>query len=266
MLSFAVTVPSVSEILQKSVNVTQQDWKEAPNFSFIDREVEAKHGHAEHTKTYQVLMIDGSPYNKLIAINDVSLSMQEQQQEAQKLEREIDKRQHESNADRKRRISKYVRQRNQDRRMLTEMVKAFQYSLVSEDKLAGHKVWVLNATPKQAYVPHNREGRILQRMRGNLWVDQSTYHWVKVEAQVVKPVSMFGFLAKVKPGTRFELVQAPVTGAIWQPRRFLVNVEATALGFLNENSHEEDTYRDYRPMSETMAQLLGTKASPVAGN
>jgi hypothetical protein len=57
---------------------------------------------------------------------------------------------------------------------------------------------------------------------------------------------MYGFLAPVKPGTRFELDRSPVSSGLWLPKRFIVTVKATALGIRNENSHNEDDYSDYR--------------------
>ena len=37
-------------------------------------------------------------------------------------------------------------------------------------------------------------------MKGRLWVDKAGYHWIKVKAEVIKPVSYALFIAKV--GTR----------------------------------------------------------------
>lgn len=48
-------------------------------------------------------------------------------------------------------------------------------------------------------------------MRGTLWIEKSTFQWVRVEAEVFRPVSIEGFLAQVQPGTRFLLDQAPVS-------------------------------------------------------
>ena len=112
---------------------------------------------------------------------------------------------------------------------------------------------MLNATPKPGYVPHNHEGKVLMGMKGRLWIDQVTYQWVKVEAQVVRPVSFFGFFARVGPGTRFVLEQEPVNDNLWLPKHFSVNVVASAFGFIDESSTEDDTYRDYRPTPKAVA-------------
>ena len=102
-------------------------------------------------------------------------------------------------------------------------------------------------------------GRVLKGMKGRLWIDKATDQWVKVHAEVVKPVSFYGFLAKVGPGTEFDLKQAPVAGDVWMPQAFNVSVRASALGFFSENSDESDTYRDYQPMPQASALLQSTK-------
>ena len=247
--------PNPHEIIQRSIAANQANWKEAPNYSFVERDVESKHGSVKTIKTYEVLMIDGSPYNKAIAINDRPLSAQEKALEEQKLQQEIQKRQRESSRERSRRMAKYMRERNQDHAMLKEMAEAFTYTLTGEDKVNGHDVWVLEATPKPGYQPRSREAKVLTGMKGKLWIDKATYQWAKVDAQVFKPVSFYGFFAKVGPGTRFVLEQEPVTRDLWLPKHFSVKVNATALGFINENSAEDDTYRDYRPMPKAMAEL-----------
>jgi len=245
--------PTSDEIIRRSVAATDADWQEAPNYSFINRVAESKHGARRGLKTYDVLMIEGSPYNKVIAVNDNPLAAGERAEEERKLQREIYKRQHESNRERSHRIAKYKRERDQDHVMMKQMVEAFDFTLSGEEHLADRGVWVLNATPKPGYIPHNHEGKVLMGMKGKLWIDQATYRWVKVEAQVVRPVSFFGFFARVGPGTRFVLEQEPVNDNLWLPKHFSVNVVASAFGFIDGSSTEDDTYSDYRPMPKAEA-------------
>ncbi len=257
---FAIAAtPNAEEIIRKSVAVTKSDWAQAPKYSFLERDVESKRHDPRMARTYRVLMIDGSPYNLVTAINDRPLSAYEKAAEQRKLEREIGKRQNESARERERRIEKYHRESEHDHQMLQEMVDAFQFHIAGETQVDGYNCWVMDAEPRPGYEPDDREGRVLKGMRGRLWIDKATYQWVKVHAEVVKPVSFYGFLAKVGPGTEFDLKQAPVAGDVWMPQAFNVSVRASALGFFSENSDESDTYRDYQPMPQASALLQSTK-------
>ena len=248
----------VRAIIQRSVAANEMDWKAAPNYSFVERDVEVKGGR-QTTKTYQVLMIEGSQYNKVIAINDKPLSAAQQAQEAKKLQQEIAHRHGESSGARAKRVAKYNRERQQDRALLQEMANAFDFKLVGDQKVNGREVWVLDATPRKGYQPKSRDAKVLTGMRGKLWVDKKDYQWVKVEAEVFRPVSFGLFVAKVRVGTRLALEQAPVSASIWLPRHFRVDLTTSILGF-GRNSIDDETYRDYRPNSSSaIAQVPAHK-------
>lgn len=258
-VSTLTAAPNPEEIVRTSVEAIRADWEQAPKYSYLERDVESKRHSTPVAKTSRVLMIDGSPYNFVTAINDQALSPDEKASEQLKLEREIARRQKESERDRQRRIAKYQKESDRDHEMLKEMVDAFEFHLTGEAQVDGHACWLLAAEPKPGYQPNNHEGRVLKGMKGQLWIDKATYQWVKVHAEVVRPVSFYGFLAKVGPGTEFDLEQAPVADGVWMPKEFRVQVRASALGFLSENSTEHETYRDYQPMPQTSALLQSTK-------
>ena len=244
---------NVEDIIRKSVAATDANWKEAPKYAFHERDVVSKKDQAKGIKTYEVFMIEGSPYNKLIAENDHPLSKEEQQAEEQKFRTEVASRQNETPRERKRRIAKYQKERFQDQAMMREMAEAFNFKLVAETKMDGRDVYQFEATPKPGYVPKTRDTKVLTAMKGTLWINKETNQWVKVEAQVTHPVSFYGVFAKVGAGTRFELEQVPVGGNIWLPKHFAVRVNASALGFINENSTDDETYSNYRPNSQALA-------------
>jgi hypothetical protein len=251
--------PDPQEIVRKSVDAIREDWAQAPKYSYLERDVDSKRDNPAMAKTYRVLMIDGSPYNVVTAVNDQPLSPDEKASEQRKMEREIAKRRNESERERRRRIAKYVKERDRDHGMLQDMVNAFKFHLTGEANVDGHACWVLDAEPMPGYEPVNHEGKVLKGMKGRLWIDKATNQWVKVHAEVVKPVVFFGFLAKVGPGTEFDLEQEPVADGLWFPKMFNVRVKATALGLFSENSNDNEVYRDYQPMPQASALLQSTK-------
>jgi len=257
-ISWAATIPSpnIRQIVQQSEQAIAADWSHAPEYSYIERDVESKRDLRPSVKTYQVLMIDGSPYNRLIAVDDKPLPSAQQAQEVRKLQYEIQERQQESERARQKRIEKYLRERHQDSALLKGMMSAFDFRLVGQETLDGHECWVLDATPKPGYEPTSRETKVLKGMRGRMWIDEASGQWVKVQAEVVQPVSFYGFFAKVRPGTRFVLEQEPVTAHLWLPKHFSTHVSASALGFFNEDSVDDETYSKYEPMSQTLSQLV----------
>ena len=255
--SAASPQPDTSEIIRRSVQEIEADWKQAPEFSYHERDVESKHHAPPTIKTYEVLMIDGSQYHRLTAINDRPISTDEQAEEENKLRAEILKRGNESERERRKRIARFLKERDQDHAMLKEMVDAFDFRPAGEANINGHDCWVFDAEPKPGYQPKTRETKVLSGMQGKLWIDKRQYQWVRVEAEVMRPVSMYG-IARVGPGTRFFLEQAPVAGNLWLPTHFSVSVKASALGFINEDSLDDETYHQYKPMPK-VAELEANK-------
>ena len=240
----------VSDIVRKSIAANTADWRAQPEYSHRELDVKTKGSsnggtRVEQSRTYEVTMIEGSPYYRLIAINNEPLSRAQEQQERTKLSREIRHRQDESASDRQTRIDKYQNERSEEHLLMQQMVSAFEFRYAGEQQVEGADCYVLDAIPNPDYRPSVERARVLTGMKGRLWIDKAHFHWAKVEAEVTKPVQFALFIAKVKPGTRFELDQAPV-GDVWLPKSFTESVNATVLGFYGMHSTDEEHYSDYR--------------------
>ena len=190
-------------------------------------------------------MIDGSPFNKLVAINGEPLPPAAASEQERKLRDATERRLRESSRARAKRIAQYQRERRQDHALMAEMIKAFDFKLDGEDTIRGHRCFVLEATPRPDYQPVSRDTRVLKGMRGRMWVDAQQYQWVKVQAEVFRPVAFGLFIAHVEPGTRFLLEQEPVEDRIWLPSHFIMHVKARIL-FASRNYTDDETYVDYR--------------------
>jgi hypothetical protein len=237
-------------ILQKSAAASEADFKAAPQYNYKQRE----HTSAG-TKTFAVTMLDGSPYERLIALKDEPLSAAQIAEESKKQKRAEAQRRSESTAQRKRRIAKYEHDRAQERQMMAQLTKAFDFKLVGQINLRGFTVWDLKATPRAGYRPPNLETQVLKGMEGELWIDQASYRWVKVTAKVIHPVSIAGFLATVQPGTQFEVEKSPVSDGIWQVTRFTMQSRARVLGIFSHNGAEADTFYDFEKVQGNAPRL-----------
>jgi hypothetical protein len=133
-----------------------------------------------------------------------------------------------------------------------QMTQAFEFELKGAQLVAGREVYVLAATPRRGYRPPNNQARVLTGMKGELLIDRQTFQWVKAEAQVTRAVSIGGLLARVEPGTRFELRQAPVAPGVWMPTCFAIKSSARVLFVIPRNTDERSTYFNYRkaPVTE----------------
>jgi hypothetical protein len=240
-------------IIERSVQANAEDWNAAPQYDYFERDGDPKGG----SKTYETLMILGSPYQRLVAVNDEPLPPEQRAQEERKLQAAILARKRESPQEREQRIAKYEQERKRDQLLLEQMTKALDFQVVGEQTLETNEVCVLKATPHSGFVPSNREAKVLTGMEGKLWIDTKTFQWIKVEAHVIHPVSIEGFLAEVEPGTRFELERMPVEDGIWLAKHFEMKSKAKILFFFTRKTQANETFYGYHKATPAEGGVAG---------
>jgi len=234
----------VNEIIQRSVQANEADWKVQPEYNYCNEVRESG-----HTKMFDVLMIEGTPYHRLVAVDGKMPSPQQTAEQEKKLKQAIASRHNETPQQRANRIAEWQRSQERNHLMIEQLTKAFNFKLEATRELDGHHVYELTATPRPGYQPPNKETKALTGMEGKLWIDQKSSQWVRVQAEVVRPVSIEGFLARVERGTRFQLNQAPIEPDVWFPTYFSMKSRAKIFFLIPHNDEEEDRYFDYRKAS-----------------
>ena len=235
--------PAVEDLVRQSVQAIHEDWAKAPGFDFCEVDQAGK-----DSRTYQVLMISGSPYSRLIAVNGTVLSPEMQAKETEKLAATTRQRQEETPEAHQRRVAQYEKERRRDQQLLEELTNAMTFTLIGPETVTSHETYVLDAKPRRGYVAKSMMTTVLKGMQGRLWVDQASFRWVKVKAEVVHPVTIEGFLARVEPGTEFELEETPVGGPLgtWMASHFAMRAHARILGLFPKSSMQDETYFHYK--------------------
>jgi len=253
---------NVPDLLQRATITMRTDWNAFPGFAFVERDAETSN-HKTKVTTNRVFMIEGSDYYMPVAVDDKPLTEDQLDEQRAKLVEESYRRSHETESQRRRRSDRYWKERNQTGILLGEYLKAFDFTAVGEEVLNGHSTCVLDAKPRVDYRPPNREAKILTGMQGRLWIETEGFHWVKAEAEVLKPVSILGVAVRVLPGTHMELSMATVTPSLWLVSSFSVSVKASIVWMSTERS-EVTSWADYQPAAAALEHEL-RRASSSSG-
>jgi len=244
--------PDIQQIIQKSVATNQADFKAATDFNWTETDRTAK-----GSKTSRVTMIEGTPYYRLIALNGKPLSEAQSAQEEKKRQQVTAQRRAETPEQRQARVDKFEKERKRDNAMMDQLTQAFRFTMIGQRRVRGYSVYVLKAAPRPGYKPPSMETQVLTGMQGELWIDKTSFHWVKVTAQVIHPVSIEGFLAEVEPGTRFELENRPVgNGGVWEASHFSMRSNAKVFHLFTRESNDDENYFDYQPVSASADKSL----------
>ena len=238
------------EIVRKSVELDQSNWQRMKDYTWIARQTDRvldSRGQVKSQKTeeWETVVIYGEPHHRMLERNGQPLSPEEQRKEQEKLDQAVAKREHETGSQRVRREADFEQQRQKDREFLREVPDLFDFKLLGEEKIDGHEVWVIAATPRPGAQPKRGDAKPLLKVRAKVWIDKSEYQWVRLEAETTATISFGLFIARLAPGARLEFEQTRVNDEVWLPKREVVR-GAARLGLVKKLAGEEETtWNDY---------------------
>lgn len=249
------------QLMQHSAQLTRSDWQHVVDFDYC---VTIRDG--EQTRTYAGSMLEGSPFEQLVAVNGVPVSEQRLREETAAIGGEDKRRRRESTEERTQRIAQYEKEQQRNQTLLNELIKAFQFEWTGTAAIDGWQTDVFRVTPLASYRPRGIETQVLTGMEGTLWMDQKSYRWVHAEAEVIHPVSIVGFLARVERGTRFMLDERPVAGGTWLMSHFVLHSKTRILFLFSSSSTSDYSYFHYVPRGTLKPRMCLEDSGPVSPN
>ncbi len=249
------------DIVAKSVELDQSNWQRMKDYTWIarqtDRLLDSK-GQVKSQKTeeWETVVIYGEPHHRMLERDGKPLLAEEQRKEQEKLDKAVARREHETEENRIHREADFEKQREKDREFLREVPNLFDFQLLGDEKIDGHDVWVISATPKPDAKPKSGDAKQLLKIRAKVWIDKTEYQWVRLEAETTATISFGLFIARLAPGAKLEFEQTRVNDQVWLPKREVVS-GAARLGLVKKLVGEEETtwnnYRKFQVDSKVVA-------------
>ena len=253
-------------VLRISADNDIENDKRQRNYTYIEREEEHKldgKGRAKSTevRTSEILMIYGEQVERLISKNDRPLSAKDAAKEDEKIQKIIDKREHESDKERKRRIAREEKDREDGRKFVSEVADAYNFHFLGIEKLGGRDTYVIDAEPRPGFQPKMKYANILPKFRFRAWIDKQDLQWAKLDAVCIDTVSFGLVLARIHKGTRVVLEQTRINDEVWLPKQMDIKVDARVALLKNFNLDQQTTYRDYKKF-RTDTKIVGVGEVP----
>ena len=249
------------EIVRRSVQLMDRNLGIARNYTFLERSETRELDSDAHVKTrkillYDVTMLEGSPYRRLVGKDDHGLSPEEERIEQRKLADSIAQRQKETPAEHARRISDWEKKRQREREPLDEVPDAFDFHIAGEGPIDGRDAWIIEGTPRPGYHGRSTLARLFPKFRGKLWIDKADYQWVKTEAEATGDISWGLFIARLNKGARLDIQMTRVNDEVWLPKHIEAKASAR-LALVKKYRIESDTsfsnYRKFQVESRVLA-------------
>src|SRR6266568_7038348 len=225
--------------------------KRQRDYTYIERQVENKldgkgKSKSSETKTYEVLEIYGEQVQRLIEKDDKPLSQKDAAKEEEKIQKIIDKRKNESEADRKKRAEREEKDRENNRKFVTEIADAYNFKLTGTELVGGREAWVIDGEPRPGFVPHMKEGKFLSKFHGRVWIDKADLQLAKMNVECLDTISFGLFLARFHKGSRLMLEQTRVNDEVWLPAHVTAKIDVRLALVKGFNVDLDQTFRDYK--------------------
>ena len=250
-LATGIAAEDAREIVRKSVELDQANWLRMKDYTWVARSTERhfdSDGKVKSTErsAWETVMLDGEPYRRMLERDGQPLPPSEQKKQQDKLDKSVAKLAHETPEEKRRRLADYEARRRREREFLRQIPDAFDFRIEAEAQVDGHGAWVLAGTPKAGYQARDRDAKSLLKIRGKLWVDKSSYQWVRVEAETTETIAFGLFLARLNPGARLVFEQTHAADDLWLPKRIYMK-GAGRIGLIKRIAMEQEiTWSDYR--------------------
>ena len=250
-LPVVVAAQDAREIVRRAVEADHSDAVIARHYTYLEHQERRETDGAGKTKnvesqTWDVTLLEGSPYRRLIARNERPLSEKEQKKEDEKLRIGNEQRRRETPEQRQARIADWDRRQQQRREPVKELPDAFNFTLLREEAINGGQAYVIDAMPRPGYRPKLASAAFFPKVKARLWIDKRDYRWIKADIESIETVSFGGVVLRMAKGSRLVLEQEHVNNEVWLPR--LVSFQGAFRILLVKGYRGEFniTFRDYK--------------------
>jgi len=259
-LALMVWIPAIlagqdaGEIVRRSIAAESAGVEAARNYTYLEREETRELDGSGKVKnrevhTYDVTLLEGSPYRRLVAVNDQPLTAREQKKEEEKLRQSNAARSSETEPQKQQRIADWRRRQEKQREPMLEIPDAFDLRLLPDESLGGRAMWVVDATPKAGYKPKLKSAFFFPKVKIRFWMDRQDYRMVKAEIETLDTIAWGGILARLAKGDRMTLEMTRVNDEVWLPKAIRITGSARVLLVKGFRGQIEIAYSNYRKFS-----------------
>jgi hypothetical protein len=222
----------------------------ARNYTYLEKqELRMRDGNqvkVRESNTWDVTLLEGSPYRRLLAHNGQLLSEADQRKEEDKLRLSIENRRHDTETQKQQRIADWQHKEERQHEPLHEIPDAFNLKFAPDESIEGHVVYVIEGTPKPGYKPKTKNAFFLPKVKGRFWITKDGFQAVKIEFETLDTISWGGIVARVSKGTRVSVELTRVNNEVWLPKRILVAGSARVLLVKGYTGELDLTYSGFK--------------------
>lgn len=249
-LPVLLAAQDAADIMRRALAEDSASAALARNYTYLEnQELRTRDGNkfkVRESNTWDVTLLEGSPYRRLVAHNGQPLDAADQRKEEGKLRLSIENRRHETEAQKQQRIADWHRKEEKQHEPLREIPDAFNLRFAADENIEGQAVYVIDGTPKPGYKPKSKNAFFLPKVKGRFWITRQGFQAVKIEFETLDTISWGGIVARVSKGTKVRVELTRVNNEVWLPKRILVAGSARVLLVKGYTGELDLTYSGFK--------------------
>jgi hypothetical protein len=105
-----------------------------------------------------------------------------------------------------------------------------------------------------AFVPPSREGKVLQQMAGEMWVDARQKRLISINGRLINEVKFGGgFLGHLEKGGEFSVKRAEIGPGDWELTELTVNMQGKALLFKSISVQQKELHTNFEQLPDGLS-------------
>jgi hypothetical protein len=228
------------------------------NYSYTEKqELRTRDGNTfkvRENSTWEVTLLEGSPYKRLVAHNGQPLPAADRQKEEDKMRQNAEWRKHETDSQKQQRILDWQHHEEHQHEPLHEIPDAFNLRFAGEESIDGQAAYVIEGWPKPGYKPKSKSAFFLPKVKGRFWIAKQSFQAVRIEFETLDTISWGGFVARVSKGTKVCVEMTMVSNDVWLPKRILVAGSARVMLVKGYTGELDLTYTGFQKSTAATAE------------
>jgi hypothetical protein len=108
--------------------------------------------------------------------------------------------------------------------------------------------------PNPHFRPPNREGKVLQQMAGEIWLDAKQQRLASIQGQLMNEVRFAGgFLGHLEKGGQFTVRRAEIAAGDWEVTEINVNMRGKALLFKSICVQQKELHTNFERLPDNLS-------------
>ena len=224
-LALAAQAQDALDIVRRAIETDHRNLEALRRYTYTQRQEQREIDSTGRVKklessTFEVLLLEGSPYRHLVARNDQPLPAKDQRIEDDKLRQTVTTRGRETKEQRDARIAEWYRKQERQLDPAKQIPEAFTFVLSGSETLNGADTWIIDASPRPGYKPRTQSTSFFPKVKFRLWVEKSAYQWIKLDMESLDTISFAGFLIRMSRGSHLTAENNRLSPDLCAPARW----------------------------------------------